>query len=297
MIVTGLMGSLAMSGRETGELAVAGIVVLEVVVAVMAYQESNRFRWQHGTTPLGKPSWFWAIVGFFLSLFAAFPLWRARVVTMRRLGRTSSDPPVEVTKWLKAQPAPGPLSPGAPTGTELGHGPLPEQTIAPSVVGLAPGAGNGSGELGLSAGFGTTAGSVLGGGTTGGGGIAGGPAEAGVAPAAAIGFAGANGSGAANGAPGLTAGVGAGTGAAGASAAGAAGAAPAAGAAATAGAAAAGGASSAAGSGASFSRLSVQPAADWYGDPLNRHELRYWDGTAWTHWVNDAGVTETDPLV
>jgi uncharacterized protein YxjI len=35
---------------------------------------------------------------------------------------------------------------------------------------------------------------------------------------------------------------------------------------------------------------------DWYPDPVQRHELRYWDGTAWTDHVSDQGVTGTDPL-
>ena len=36
--------------------------------------------------------------------------------------------------------------------------------------------------------------------------------------------------------------------------------------------------------------------ADWYPDPQRRHELRYYDGTAWTEHVSDGGVTSTDPL-
>lgn len=37
-------------------------------------------------------------------------------------------------------------------------------------------------------------------------------------------------------------------------------------------------------------------AADWYPDPTHRHELRYWDGAAWTDHVSDQGVTGTDPV-
>jgi uncharacterized protein YxjI len=37
-------------------------------------------------------------------------------------------------------------------------------------------------------------------------------------------------------------------------------------------------------------------AADWYPDPGGRHEVRYWDGQAWTDWVTDNGVQSTDPL-
>jgi hypothetical protein len=290
MIGADLIASLALNGRETGELAVAGVVVLEVVVAVMAYQESNRFRWQHGTTPLGRPSWFWAVVGFFLSLLAAFPLWRARVVTMRRLGRTSADPPVELTRWLAAQPAPGAPGAGGAAGAGFAHGPLPEQTIAPAVAERAPNAAGGPAGLAfpgiVGAGGATPAGATA---SPGGGAAAlaggsdaltaGGGAAAAQLVDAANGAAHTNGSGA----------FGAGALAAADSEASAA--------VAASQAASAAGSQAAATGGGTFSRLSVQPAADWYADPLNRHELRYWDGTAWTHWVNDAGVTETDPLV
>jgi hypothetical protein len=36
------------------------------------------------------------------------------------------------------------------------------------------------------------------------------------------------------------------------------------------------------------------PAADWYPDPRGGHELRYWDGTAWTDHVADGGQTSVD---
>ena len=38
------------------------------------------------------------------------------------------------------------------------------------------------------------------------------------------------------------------------------------------------------------------PPANWHPDPRGRHELRYWDGGAWTGFVSDAGVQSTDPL-
>lgn len=41
--------------------------------------------------------------------------------------------------------------------------------------------------------------------------------------------------------------------------------------------------------------MSVTPA-NWYPDPTNRHQLRYWDGTAWTDHVSDNGVAGTDPV-
>jgi uncharacterized protein YxjI len=36
--------------------------------------------------------------------------------------------------------------------------------------------------------------------------------------------------------------------------------------------------------------------ANWYPDTTGRHELRYWDGNAWTDHVSDKGVTGVDPL-
>lgn len=35
--------------------------------------------------------------------------------------------------------------------------------------------------------------------------------------------------------------------------------------------------------------------AQWHADPSARHELRFWDGTAWTEQVADQGVTSADP--
>lgn len=37
-------------------------------------------------------------------------------------------------------------------------------------------------------------------------------------------------------------------------------------------------------------------APGWQPDPSGRHEYRYWDGTAWTDDVSDAGATSVDPL-
>ena len=36
--------------------------------------------------------------------------------------------------------------------------------------------------------------------------------------------------------------------------------------------------------------------ADWHPDPMNRHQLRYWDGANWTEHVSDNGVSGVDPL-
>ena len=33
----------------------------------------------------------------------------------------------------------------------------------------------------------------------------------------------------------------------------------------------------------------------WVPDPYGRHDLRYWDGTSWTHHVSSGGVQATDP--
>ena len=34
----------------------------------------------------------------------------------------------------------------------------------------------------------------------------------------------------------------------------------------------------------------------WHPDPTGRHQLRWWDGAAWTAHVSDAGVTTNDPI-
>jgi len=36
--------------------------------------------------------------------------------------------------------------------------------------------------------------------------------------------------------------------------------------------------------------------AGWLADPTGRHELRYWDGTAWTAHVSDTGAQSGDPV-
>jgi Scramblase/Protein of unknown function (DUF2510) len=38
------------------------------------------------------------------------------------------------------------------------------------------------------------------------------------------------------------------------------------------------------------------PAAAWHPDPMGRHQLRYWDGQAWTEHVSTNGVQSVDPL-
>ena len=37
------------------------------------------------------------------------------------------------------------------------------------------------------------------------------------------------------------------------------------------------------------------PPANWYKDPSGRHELRYWNGSAWTEHVADGGRQSIDP--
>lgn len=34
----------------------------------------------------------------------------------------------------------------------------------------------------------------------------------------------------------------------------------------------------------------------WHPDPMGRHEMRYWDGQAWTANVSDQGITSQDPV-
>jgi hypothetical protein len=36
--------------------------------------------------------------------------------------------------------------------------------------------------------------------------------------------------------------------------------------------------------------------ASWLSDPTGRHQLRYWNGTAWTDDVSDEGQTSKDPV-
>jgi len=38
-------------------------------------------------------------------------------------------------------------------------------------------------------------------------------------------------------------------------------------------------------------------AANWYPDPTERNELRYWDGRAWTDHISNRGQQGTDPLL
>jgi uncharacterized protein YxjI len=41
--------------------------------------------------------------------------------------------------------------------------------------------------------------------------------------------------------------------------------------------------------------MSAHPAA-WHPDPMGRHQLRYWDGNAWTDHVSNEGVQTTDAV-
>ncbi|MDH3752637.1 MAG: phospholipid scramblase-related protein [Acidimicrobiia bacterium] len=43
-----------------------------------------------------------------------------------------------------------------------------------------------------------------------------------------------------------------------------------------------------------MSDASITPP-QWYPDPLGRHEMRYWDGTAWTEHVSSHGAQKVDP--
>lgn len=38
------------------------------------------------------------------------------------------------------------------------------------------------------------------------------------------------------------------------------------------------------------------PAGAWHPDPYQRHQLRYWDGAAWTAHVQDSGQPALDPV-
>lgn len=43
-------------------------------------------------------------------------------------------------------------------------------------------------------------------------------------------------------------------------------------------------------------KTAVITAPGWWADPLLRHELRYYNGSAWTNHVLDKGVPDFDPL-
>ncbi|MGV1036948.1 MAG: DUF2510 domain-containing protein [Candidatus Nanopelagicales bacterium] len=43
-------------------------------------------------------------------------------------------------------------------------------------------------------------------------------------------------------------------------------------------------------------QASAGAMATWHADPTRRHELRYWDGQAWTANVADQGMQSTDPI-
>jgi Protein of unknown function (DUF2510) len=40
----------------------------------------------------------------------------------------------------------------------------------------------------------------------------------------------------------------------------------------------------------------VATPAGWHPDPMARHELRYWDGAAWSEHVSDHGTPSVDPI-
>lgn len=43
--------------------------------------------------------------------------------------------------------------------------------------------------------------------------------------------------------------------------------------------------------------MTVQAPADWYRDPVGRHDFRYWDGAQWTDHVSSRGLQGLDPVV
>lgn len=42
--------------------------------------------------------------------------------------------------------------------------------------------------------------------------------------------------------------------------------------------------------------MAKKQAAGWMPDPTAQHQLRYWDGAAWSEHVSDQGVTTSDPI-
>jgi hypothetical protein len=45
-----------------------------------------------------------------------------------------------------------------------------------------------------------------------------------------------------------------------------------------------------------ISGLSAQPGPQWAADPSGRHQVRYYNGWAWTEHVSDNGAPGVDPL-
>lgn len=42
--------------------------------------------------------------------------------------------------------------------------------------------------------------------------------------------------------------------------------------------------------------MATLPPPAWYPDPAGRHQLRYWDGSAWTDYAADDGIQIMDPI-
>jgi hypothetical protein len=206
------------TGPKTDLELLVAVLVAEVVVAVMAYHESDRFRQQYGTTPWGLPSLLWAFVGFASSVFSGILLWRARVTTAAgtRAGVATSTGPAG-TEAAVAAAATGGRAADELAADERAAGSAAAGTAAPHADAAHT-------------------------------------ARAGAAQADA---------------------ARAGTAQAGT---------------------AAGGTGAPGSAGLSTEAHPGRPRADWYVDPVGRHELRYWDGGSWTKWVSDVGTTAEDPL-
>lgn len=91
-----LPGNISFNGRRhhADKPSVFGVILLllAVGVAVLAYRESESFKWKNGVTPWGMPSWVWAILGFFSLIICAVLLAIARHTTQPRVVQPSVWP-------------------------------------------------------------------------------------------------------------------------------------------------------------------------------------------------------------
>ncbi len=276
--------------------ATALLVVVEVGLAVLGYQESERFKREFGKTPWGFPSRAWAALTFFFSIIMSVPLWLARITTRKLIAELSGAPVYPApgayaaaiqraavprasraraggqTPAPAAAPAPapgaGPASSAGPAGgapAPLGTSPAASALPARAAAGAAPGSSSQSAMAQAAARVAAAqaaaqAAALAGVPSRGSSAALSGTDRASTYAPVAIANYGTR-SNASNGAGGAV-----------------------------------GSAAKQAGGVAATSTLTALPEAAWYADPVARNELRYWDGTAWTQWVSNGRMTTADPL-
>jgi Protein of unknown function (DUF2510) len=85
------------------------LLVVAVVVAFVAYRESEKFRRSNGVTPWNWPSWLWAVVGFISLVLCAI------LIT---IAKRKTDP--VGTLWEPSSPSDtGPVSPSRAFATSV----------------------------------------------------------------------------------------------------------------------------------------------------------------------------------